>query len=98
VLLRLPLEVAGLFRQWLETHYPGRAAHVMSLVQQARGGKDNSSEWGERMRGTGSWAQLLRDRFTLACRKLGLDKGGGAPLDTTQFRPPSLGGQMDLGL
>lgn len=98
VLLRLPLEVADLFRQWLQTHMPDRAAHVMALVQGMRDGKDNSSTFGERMRGTGAWAALLRDRFRLACRKLGLDTGHGAPLDTTLFRPPSRGGQMDLGL
>jgi DNA repair photolyase len=97
VLLRLPLEVADLFRQWLETHMPERAAHVMSLVQDARGGRDNSSTFGERMRGTGIWAKLLRDRFHLACRRLGLDTGHGTPLVTTLFRPPSRGGQMDLG-
>jgi DNA repair photolyase len=99
VLLRLPLEVAGLFREWLATHMPGRAAHVMSLVQEARGGRDNSSAWGERMRGTGIWAQLLRDRFHLARRRCGLASGREAtPLDVSQFRPPSRGGQMDLGL
>lgn len=96
--LRLPLEVADLFRQWLQAHMPDRAAHVMSLVQGMRGGRDNSSTFGERMRGTGAWAALLRDRFRLACRRLGLDTGHGAPLDTTRFRPPSSGGQMDLGL
>ncbi|HUG74005.1 MAG TPA: PA0069 family radical SAM protein [Steroidobacteraceae bacterium] len=98
VLLRLPLEVAELFRQWLDTHMPDRAAHVMSLVQDARGGKDNTSAFGERMRGTGAWAQLLRDRFRLACRKHGLATGRDVPLDVSQFRPPSRGGQMDLGI
>jgi DNA repair photolyase len=98
VLLRLPLEVADLFRQWLQIHMPDRAAHVMSLVQGARGGQDNSSTFGERMRGTGVWAQLLRDRFRLACRRLGLPTGRRIALDTSQFRPPSRGGQMDLGL
>jgi DNA repair photolyase len=98
VLLRLPLEVADLFRQWLQTHMPDRAAHVMSLIQGARGGQDNTSTFGERMRGTGVWARLLRDRFHLACRKAGLDTGHGTPLDTTRFRPPGLGGQMTLEL
>jgi DNA repair photolyase len=97
VLLRLPLEVADLFRQWLEVHMPDRAAHVMSLVQGARDGADNTAKFGERMRGTGAWAQLLRDRFRLACRKYGLNTGDRVPLDTGQFRPPSRGGQMDLG-
>ncbi len=99
VLLRLPLEVADLFREWLQAHMPDRAAHVMSLVQGARGGRDNTSGWGERMRGTGAWAQLLRDRFHLARRKCGLGTGrDNAALDVSQFRPPSTGGQMDLGL
>ena len=99
VLLRLPLEVADLFREWLQAHMPDRAAHVMSLVQGARGGRDNTSGWGERMRGTGAWAQLLRDRFHLARRRLGLAAGRESqPLDSSGFRPPSTGGQMDLGL
>lgn len=97
VLLRLPLEVADLFRQWLHTHMPDRADHVMSLVQGTRGGHDNTAKFGERMRGTGVWAQLLRDRFRLACRRLGLSTGNRVELDTTQFRPPSRGGQMNLG-
>jgi DNA repair photolyase len=97
VLLRLPLEVAGIFRQWLAVNMPERAAHVMSLVQGTRDGKDNSAQFGERMRGTGAWAQLLRDRFRLACRKHGLSRDRELPpLDTTQFRPPSRGGQMSL--
>jgi len=97
VLLRLPLEVGPLFRQWLEQHMPDRAAHVMALVQQARDGRDTSATFGERMRGTGTWARLLRDRFHLACRRLGLATGGGAPLDTSRFRPPSVSGQIGLG-
>jgi DNA repair photolyase len=97
VLLRLPLEVADLFRQWLQTHMPDRADHVMSLVQGTRGGHDNTAKFGERMRGTGVWAQLLRDRFRLACRRLGLSTGRRVELDTTQFRPPSRGGQMNMG-
>lgn len=97
VLLRLPLEVAGIFRSWLDAHMPDRAAHVMSLVQGTREGKDNSSTFGERMRGTGAWAQLLRDRFRLACRKHGISRDRELPpLDTTLFRPPSRGGQMSL--
>lgn len=97
VLLRLPLEVADLFRQWLDTHMPDRAAHVMSLVQGTRQGHDNSSRFGERMRGTGVWAQLLRDRFRLACRRFGLATGGATPLVTTLFRPPGAAAQLDLG-
>jgi len=97
VLLRLPREVAPLFRDWLDRHLPERAAHVMSLVQQARGGRDNDPRFGARMRGEGAWAALLADRFRLACRRLGLGTERSPPLDTTQFRPPRLGGQLDLG-
>jgi DNA repair photolyase len=98
VLLRLPLEVADLFREWLQTHMPDRAAHVMSLIQGARGGQDNSAAFGERMRGTGIWAKLLRDRFHLACRKFALATGDGVALETALFCPPSKGGQMKLEL
>src|SRR6202166_2007917 len=89
VLLRLPHEVKILFREWLAEHYPDRAKHVMSLINQARGGKDYDSQFGTRMRGTGPYAQLLRTRFDLAKRKLGF---AGAEeryeLDSTLFRPP----------
>ena len=87
-MLRLPREVAPLFRAWLDAHYPLRAAHVMSLVRNIRGGRDNESRFGERMRGQGEYAALIRDRFALACRRLGLDTDRTPPLDTTQFRPP----------
>jgi DNA repair photolyase len=90
VLLRLPHELKVLFREWLAEHYPDRAKHVMSLINQARGGKDYDSQFGTRMRGTGPYAELLRTRFDLAKRKLGF---AGADeryeLDTTLFRPPS---------
>jgi len=97
VMLRLPLEVKELFREWLAVHMPDRAEHVMSLVQGMREGKDNSSEFGTRMVGTGVWAQLLRDRFHLACRRLRLDTGRSIKLATSLFRPPEAGGQMGLG-
>jgi DNA repair photolyase len=89
VLLRLPHELKIIFREWLAQHYPDRAKHVMSLINQSRGGKDYDSEFGTRMRGTGPYAELLRTRFDLAKRKLGF---GGAEeryeLDTSLFRPP----------
>jgi DNA repair photolyase len=89
VLLRLPHELKVLFREWLAVHYPDRAKHVMSLINQARDGKDYDSQFGTRMRGTGPYAELLRTRFDLAKRKLGF---AGADerceLDTTLFRPP----------
>jgi DNA repair photolyase len=97
VLLRLPREVAPLFRDWLARHYPERAEHVMSLVQQARGGRDNDPRFGNRMRGEGAWAGLLAARFQLACRRLGLGTGRSPELCTSLFRPPRLGGQMELG-
>jgi DNA repair photolyase len=88
IMLRLPREVAPLFRAWLDEHYPLRAAHVMSLVQQMRGGRDNDPEFGSRMRGTGNFADLIAKRFALAKRRLGLDDHRQAPLDTSRFRPP----------
>ncbi|MEO6080427.1 MAG: PA0069 family radical SAM protein [Steroidobacteraceae bacterium] len=97
VLLRLPLEVKDLFRQWLAVHMPDRAEHVMSLVNGAREGKDNSSQFGVRMRGTGAWAQLLRDRFQLASRRFGFTTERRIQLTTDLFRPPETGGQMGLG-
>jgi len=89
VLLRLPHELKIIFRDWLAEHYPDRAKHVMSLINQARGGKDYDSQFGTRMRGTGPYAELLRTRFDLAKRKLGF---AGADerydLNTKLFRPP----------
>ena len=96
VLLRLPHEVKDLFREWLATHAPDRAAHVMSLVQQARGGRDNDPNFGSRMRGTGEYAELLAKRFRLACRRLGLNRDT-AELDCSRFRPSlTAGAQMSL--
>jgi DNA repair photolyase len=91
VLLRLPHEVKDLFREWLAAHYPDRAAHVMSLVQQMRGGKDYDSGFGTRMRGTGPLAELLRGRFRIACRRLGLGSGRQQPPNTRLFSPPRAG-------
>jgi DNA repair photolyase len=98
VLLRLPHELKIIFREWLAQHYPDRAKHVMSLINQSRGGKDYDSQFGTRMRGTGPYAELLRTRFDLAKRKLGF---AGAEeryeLDTSLFRPP-LGATPQLSL
>ena len=97
-LLRLPHEVKDLFREWLAEHMPDRAAHVMSLIQGARGGKDNESEFRLRMSGTGAWARLLSDRFKLAVRKLALQNHRDLPLRTDLFTPPrAQRPQMDLG-
>ena len=96
VLLRLPHEVKDLFRAWLEQHLPLRAAHVMSLVQQARGGRDNDPHFGSRMRGAGPWAELLGARFELAAKRLGLSQERNPQLDTTRFVPPRDSGQLEL--
>jgi DNA repair photolyase len=100
VLLRLPLELKDLFREWLTEHYPDRAAHVMSLINQSRDGKDYQSEFGTRMVGTGVFAQLLSKRFEVAKRKLALEDGEGRhELRTDLFRPPCASGpQMTLSL
>jgi DNA repair photolyase len=97
VILRLPHELKILFREWLETHYPARAAHVMSIIHSLRGGQDNDPRFGSRMRGEGPFAQLLRQRFQLACTRYGLSRGAAAPLTTALFRPPPANrGQMAM--
>jgi DNA repair photolyase len=98
-LLRLPHEVKDLFREWLQQHMPDRARHVMSLIQGARGGRDNDPEFGRRMSGTGAWAQLLSDRFRLAVRRLGLHSDREVMLRTDLFRSPREDvPQLELGL
>jgi DNA repair photolyase len=97
VLLRLPHEVGPLFRQWLETHYPERASHVLSLIRQMREGRDNDPRFGHRMRGTGPLAELLRARFHAACRCCGLNTQRSAPLDVSRFRAPAGERQLTLG-
>ena len=92
--VRLPHEVAPLFRAWLDAHYPDRAAKVMAQIQSLRGGRDNDPDFFSRMKGAGVWAQLLRTRFRLACRKLGLNETR-AGLRTDLFRPPA-GDQLRL--
>ena len=89
VLLRLPHEVAPLFREWLTAHHPKRAAHVMSLMTQSHGGKDYDSTFGLRLRGTGPYAELLNSRFRLASRRLGFDfERSRHHLATNLFKPP----------
>jgi DNA repair photolyase len=87
--------VAELFRAWLESHYPLKAAHVMSLVQQMRGGRDNDPDFGSRMRGRGEFADLVSQRFRVACKRLGLNQRDSS-LETGLFRPPSATGQLSL--
>ncbi len=90
ILLRLPLELAPMFEEWLAAHYPAKAKHVMSLIHQSRGGKAYQAEWGTRMRGTGPYAEMLRIRFEAALHRLGLDKRREAwRLDCTRFAAPA---------
>jgi DNA repair photolyase len=87
-LLRLPWEVKDLFREWLAEHFPDRAAHVMSVVRALRGGRDNDPQFGTRMHAAGPVAQMLRQRFSLAVRRLGFPADRGRSLPTHLFRPP----------
>jgi DNA repair photolyase len=86
ILLRLPHEVSELFRQWLECHYPERAGHVMSLIRQSRGGRDNDPRFGSRMRGSGPYADLIARRFAVAARRFGLSGEDWPTLDCSQFQ------------
>ena len=86
--LRLPWELKDLVREWLELHFPERAEHVLSLVRQMRGGRDNDASFGKRMRGEGEFAELLRQRFALATRRLGLARNRDIALDASLFRVP----------
>lgn len=88
VLLRLPHEVSPLFRDWLQTHVPQRAAHVMSTIQQLRGGKDYDARFGTRMSGEGVYADLLAQRFALAHKRFGYGRRRHQGLDCSQFVPP----------
>ena len=92
--VRLPHEVAPLFRAWLETHFPDRAGKVMAIVRELRGGRDNDPGFHSRMRGQGVWGELLATRFAIACRRHGIDKGHPR-LRCDLFRPPA-GAQGEL--
>ena len=91
--LRLPHEVAPLFRDWLDRHRPGMAAHVMNRVQAMRGGRDNDPRFGHRFKGSGVEAELAMQRFRLARRRLGY-RDGGTPLDCSRFGPPPRAGDQ----
>jgi DNA repair photolyase len=93
VLLRLPLEVRDLFREWLRANFPDREKHVFTLIRQMRGGKDYDAKWGERMTGNGPYAWMIRRRFEAACARLGLNQRR-ADLTTEHFRPPHGSGQQ----
>ena len=101
VILRLPNELKELFKEWLSAHYPDRAGHVISIVHQMRGGRDNDPRFHARMSGSGNFAELIARRFDIACRKFGLNEHGAgrrrAELDCSRFRPPAANsGQLAL--
>ena len=97
VVMRLPNELKDIFKEWLAAHYPDRAEHVISIVRQMRGGKDNDPRFGTRMSGVGNFAELIAKRFEIACRKYGLNArddgtqaGRARPeLDCSRFKPPA---------
>lgn len=93
--VRLPWEVAPLFRQWLELHYPQRAGRIMARIQEMRGGKDYDANFATRMHGSGLWADLIRQRFEKTARRLGFNRERIA-LDLSAFRPPGTVGQGSL--
>jgi DNA repair photolyase len=96
--LRLPLEVSGLFQEWLAQHYPDRAAKVMGRVRELHGGKEYDAAFGQRFRGQGLWADLMRKRFKVATERLGLNPDL-PPLRCDLFRPPTgQGAQMGFDL
>ncbi|MEP1651895.1 MAG: radical SAM protein, partial [Paracoccaceae bacterium] len=96
IMLRLPREVAPLFRAWVETHFPDRAARIMGRVRDLHGGKDYDAEWGKRMTGEGPFADLIAQRFALATKRLGLSHKL-PPLRRDLFRPPTReGDQLSL--
>lgn len=101
ILLRLPNEVRPLFKEWLAAHYPQRADHVISIVKQSRGGRENDPNFGSRMTGSGNFAELIARRFELACRRFGLNRednhmASRGRLDCSRFRSPAPGPQMQL--
>ena len=96
-MLRLPLELKALFKEWLLAYVPGKAQHVLSLVAQSHGGRLYDAAWGTRMRGAGPYAEMIGARFDRACRRLGLGARQPFPLDASRFRPPlQSGDQLSL--
>ena len=93
VLLRLPLEVRDLFREWLMANYPDRYRHVFTLIREMRQGRDYDSQWGTRMKGTGPMAWMIGRRFEVACAKLGLNKKR-TKLTLDHFAKPAGAGQQ----
>ncbi|HFD12932.1 MAG TPA: PA0069 family radical SAM protein [Crenotrichaceae bacterium] len=95
VMLRLPLEVETLFQEWLKTHYPLKANRILQCIRELRCGKLNDSTFGQRMRGQGAYADLISQRFRLACKQLGLNTKKH-DFDCTQFRPTKQPKQIEL--
>ena len=93
VVLRLPNEVKQLFREWLETHEPGKTEHVFSIIRDLRSGRENDPDYFTRMRGQGVYADLIRNRFRNACRKFGLNREP-RELNTGLFEPPVIAGRQ----
>jgi DNA repair photolyase len=93
--IRLPWEVAPLFRQWLDLHYPQRADRVMERIREMRGGKDYEADFASRMKGRGVWADLIGQRFRKAARRIGFGNER-TPFDLSAFRPPGVAGQGSL--
>lgn len=96
IVVRLPHEVAPLFREWLDVHFPDRAAKVMGIIRSIRGGRDNDPDFFTRMKPQGVWADLFRTRFRLATKRLGMNAQPFAALDCSGFRRPGAGGQLSL--
>ena len=93
--IRLPWEVAPLFKEWLELHYPQRADRIMARIHEMRGGKDYDADFATRMKGSGLWADLIRQRFEKAANRIGFNRER-IPLDLGAFRPPGAAGQGSL--
>ncbi len=96
VVMRLPNELKALFKEWLAANYPDRAEHVISIVRQMRGGRENDPSFGTRMSGTGMFAKLIEKRFEIACRRFGLNERETPELNCTLFHVPGPGSQMTL--
>ena len=93
--VRLPWEVAPLFRQWLELHYPQRASRIMARIQDMRGGKDYDADFSTRMKGSGLWAELIRQRFDKACARLGFNQSR-TEFDFSRFKTDAFAAQKSL--
>lgn len=95
IMLRLPHEVAPLFREWLQAHFPDRADKVMAIVQSVRSGRDNDPDFFTRMKPSGVWADLFRARFRISCKRTDMNRDR-MELDSSQFRRPDSSGQLAL--